>query len=286
MQAEILEQLLARLRKGEPTALVTIVASRGSIPNQVGAKMLVDEHGNLVGGTVGGGEIERLGQQEGAKAIAEGKSRSVSASLTETKAHGIGMMCGGTCDLFIEVAVRPHRLVLFGGGHVNIEVARIARMLGMPVVVIDDRPEWANASHYPDSTVIVETMTAGATQVEWHENDYMIIATAASDTECLRLALTLPCRFVGLVASKRKTVQILRNLEGEGLDLSGLLPRLHSPVGLDLGGKTPPEIALSILAEIQAHRNGRDARPLSFVARAKLGATDSKTVEPETVSTP
>jgi xanthine dehydrogenase accessory factor len=129
-------------------------------------------------------------------------------------------------------------------------------------------------------------MTEGAKQVEWHENDYMIIATAASDTECLRLALTLPCRFVGLVASKRKTVQILRNLQGEGLDLSGLLPRLHSPVGLDLGGKTPPEIALSILAEIQAHRNGRDARPLSFVERAKLGATDSKTVEPETVSTP
>lgn len=281
MQAEILEQLLARLRKGEPTALVTIVSSRGSIPNQVGAKMLVDEHGHLVAGTVGGGEIERLGQLEGAKAIAEGKSRSVSASLTETKAHGIGMMCGGTCELFIEVAVRPHRLVLFGGGHVNIEVAQMARQLGLPVVVIDDRPEWANAEHYPAATVIVDQPGTGAKQVSWHENDYMIIATAASDTECLRVARNLPCRYVGLVASKRKTVQILRNLEAEGLDLSELKTRLHSPIGLDLGGKTPPEIALSILAEIQAHRHGRDGRPMSFVERAK---PSPKSVEPETVS--
>jgi xanthine dehydrogenase accessory factor len=120
---EILELLLTRLRSGEATALVTIVASRGSIPNAVGAKMLVDAEGRLVAGTVGGGEIERMGQTEGALAIAEGKSRLFSASLTEKTAHGIGMMCGGTCDLYIEVFVRPHRVVLFGGGHVNIEVA-------------------------------------------------------------------------------------------------------------------------------------------------------------------
>ena len=279
MQAEILEQLLSRLRSGEPTALVTIVASRGSIPNQVGAKMLVDAEGRLVAGTIGGGEIERLGQTEGAKAIAEGKSRTVSASLTEATAHGIGMMCGGTCDLFIEVAVRPARLVLFGGGHVNIEVAKMARMLSLPVVVVDDRSEWANAEHYPEATVIVSTPSEGAKRVEWHENDYLIIATAASDTESLRVAIDLPCRYVGLVASKRKTVQILRNLEAEGRDLSGLKARLRSPIGLDLGGKTPPEIALSILAEIQAHRNGRDGRHLSFVER-----TIPKSVEPETVS--
>lgn len=278
---EILEQLLARLRNGLPTAVVTIVASRGSIPNAVGAKMLVDEQGNLLAGTVGGGEIERMGQQEGAKAIAEGKSRTVSASLTETTAHGIGMMCGGTCDLFIEVHVRAHRLVLFGGGHVNIEVARIARMIDLPVVVVDDRAEWANEQHYPGATVIVATPTEGAKQVQWHENDYLIIATAASDTESLRVASQLPCAYVGLVASKRKTVQILRNLEAEGLDLSGLKSRLRSPVGLNLGGKSPAEVALSIVAEIQAHRNGRDARPLSFVER-----TIPKPVEPETASTP
>jgi xanthine dehydrogenase accessory factor len=278
---EILEQLLARLHSGEPTALVTIVASRGSIPNAVGAKMLVDAQGNLVAGTVGGGEIERMGQAEGARAIAEGKSRLFSASLTEKTAHGIGMMCGGTCDLYIEVYVRPHRLVLFGGGHVNIEVAKIARGLGMPVVVVDDRPEWGNETNFPGATVIVATPTEGASRVEWHENDYLIIATAASDTESLRVARQVPCRYVGLVASKRKTVQILRNLEAEGLDLSELKTRLRAPVGLDLGGKSPEAIGLSVMAEIQAHRNGRDARPLSFVER-----TVPRAAEPETVGTP
>lgn len=278
---DILERLLTRLRNGEPTALVTIVASRGSIPNAVGAKMLVDDQGRLIAGTVGGGEIELMGQQEGAKAIAEGKSRLFSASLTEKTAHGIGMMCGGTCDLFIEVHVRPHRVVLFGGGHVNIEVAKLARGLGMPVVVVDDRDVWANDTNYPGATVIVATPTEGASRVEWHENDYLIIATAASDTESLRVARNLPCKYVGLVASKRKTVQILRNLEAEGLELESLKTRLRAPVGLDLGGKTPPEIALSIMAEIQAHRNGRDARALSFVER-----TVPRAAETQTASTP
>lgn len=264
---ETLESLLQYLRGSKPVALVTIVGSSGSIPNAVGAKMIVDADGTLLAGTVGGGEIEREGQRLAKIALSEGKSRMASYHLTEKHAHGIGMMCGGTAHLFIEVYVTPTRLVLVGGGHVNIEVAKLARGLGLNVVVIDERPEWANTAHYPDTTIILERPAAGIGQVDWRETDYLVIATADADTESLRAALDLPCRYVGLVASKRKTIQILKNLEAEGHDLSGLKERLRSPVGLDLGGKAPAALALSILAEIQAHRHGRDARPLSYVDR-------------------
>lgn len=264
---EILEALLSYVREGRPVASVTIVSSTGSIPNAVGARMIVSDAGELLAGTVGGGEVEREGLKVAAAAIAEGKHRAETYRLTEKHAHGIGMMCGGSAQLFIEVFAPATRLVLVGGGHVNIEVYRLARHLGISAVVVDDRPEWANASHYPGAELVLATPKVGLAGLTLSPNDYMLIATAESDTESLRAAIDAPCRYVGLVASKRKTIQILRNLQSEGLDLSGLLPRLRAPVGLDLGGKSPEAIALSILAEIQAHRNGRDARPLNFVDR-------------------
>lgn len=264
---EILEPLLPYLKGDKPVALVTIVGSSGSIPNAVGAKMVVDADGTRLAGTVGGGEIELEAQRLGAEAIASGKSKMGSYHLTEKHAHGIGMMCGGTVHLYMEVYAPSTRLVLVGAGHVNIEVARLARHLGISVTVIDERPEWASVEHYPDTEIIPYRAAEGMKRREWRESDYLIIATADADTESLRTAIQLPCKYVGLVASKRKTVQILKNLEAEGLDLSGLKPRLRSPVGLDLGGKSPAEVALSIVAEIQANRNGRDARHLSFVDR-------------------
>jgi xanthine dehydrogenase accessory factor len=271
---ETLESLLRFIQENRPVALVTIVGASGSIPNAVGAKMVVGAHGELLAGTVGGGEIERMTQGMAAEAIAAGKSRLGSYHLTETHAHGIGMMCGGTVQVFIEVHVPPPRLVLVGGGHVNIAVAALAGTLGFPIVVIDERPEWANARNYPESTLIPERAAAGMARVAFRPSDYLLIATADADTESLRAAIDLPCRYVGLVASKRKTIQILKNLAAEGHDLSGLLPRLRAPVGLDLGGKDPAEIALSVMAEIQAHRHGRDARSLSYVERIPDSALD------------
>ncbi|HEY9854776.1 MAG TPA: XdhC family protein, partial [Stenomitos sp.] len=162
------------------------------------------------------------------------------------------------------------QLVLVGGGHVNIEVAKLARNLDYQVTVIDDRPEWASEANYPEARRIIAEPADGFRQIEWTENSVMLIATRDQDTQALCAAIDLPCRYVGLVASKRKTVQILKNLKAEGRDLSGLLPRLRSPVGLDLGGKNPAAIALSIMAEIQMVRHGKTGQPLNFALEAPV----------------
>jgi xanthine dehydrogenase accessory factor len=266
--SEFLKVQLAFLEEGRPFALVTIVGSAGSIPNAVGAKMLVGADGLRLAGTVGGGEVELTALQEGAAALQEGKNKLLSYRLTEKHAHGIGMMCGGTAQLFIEVSRPQARLILVGGGHVNLEIARLASRLGFRVAVIDDRLEWANESNYPQAELVLMTPKTGLATLAPGKNDYVIVATAESDTESLREMIRWPAAYVGLVASRRKTVQILRNLAGEGLELSGLTRRLRSPVGLDLGGKSPEAIALSVMAEVQAHRHGRSAKPLSYVENA------------------
>jgi xanthine dehydrogenase accessory factor len=265
MALELLEKLQACLRADVPVALVTIVGSTGSIPNEVGAKMLVGAGGILLAGTIGGGDVEHLALQEAGEAIAQGKPRKFKWHLTERNAHGIGMMCGGSAEIFVDVYRPQAQLVLVGAGHVNMAVARIASCLDYRVTVIDDRPEWANEQKYPGAAHVVATPVEGFREVPWTEQHFMVIATRDQDTQALRAAIDLPCRYVGLVASKRKTVQILRNLQAEGLDLSGLLPRLRSPVGLDLGGKSPEAVALSIMAEIQLTRHAKTGQPLSFV---------------------
>lgn len=264
MSLDILEKLASYLRADVPVAVATLVGSSGSIPNEVGAKMIVGAGGVLLAGTIGGGEIEHMAIREAAEAIREGKHRKFKWHLTEKHAHGIGMMCGGSAEVFVEVFRPKLQLVLVGGGHVNIEVAKLARNLDYQVTVLDDRPEWASEANYPGARRIVAEPAEGFRQLEWSEHSFMIIATRDQDTQALRAALDLPCRYVGLVASKRKTVQILKNLKAEGRDLTGLLPRLRSPVGLDLGGKSPAAIALSIMAEIQMVRHGKSGQPLNF----------------------
>ncbi|MBU6429616.1 MAG: XdhC family protein [Cyanobacteria bacterium REEB65] len=268
---ELIDELRTCMAAGVPCATVTVVQITGSIPNEVGAKMLVSSGGELLAGTIGGGAFEHLALGEAALAIAEGKSRLFRMSLTEQQAGGIGMLCGGTAHVFIEVFAPGALLVMVGGGHVNICLWSLARPLGYRGIVIDDRSEWANEQHFPGCRIVPCVDPAEAFgQISWVENSYVVIGTRDQDTASLRAAVEqrLPCRLIGMIASKRKTLQILKNLERAGTDLAELLPRFHAPLGLDLGkSKSPEAVALSIMAEIQAARNAGSGRPLDVANR-------------------
>ncbi|MCC6749027.1 MAG: XdhC family protein [Deltaproteobacteria bacterium] len=263
---ELYRLLRELLERNEACATATIVGASGSIPNAVGATMLVGRGGKLLAGTVGGGAIEHQALAECGAAIAEGKHRSFTYHLTDAEAGGIGMMCGGKAQLFVQVHTPQPQLVLVGAGHIHLELARFVRGLDYRVTVIDDRMEWANAENYPGAEVLNLSPEEAYPRVAWSESSYLVIATRDRDTPALRAAVGLPCRYVGVVASRRKALTILRQLEGEGIDLGPLLPRLYAPVGLALGGRSPAEIALSILAELQLVRHGQAGGHLRVTA--------------------
>lgn len=250
--------LADRLQAGESCATAQIVRVNGSIPNAVGARLLVDAHGQLVGGTVGGGMIEHRTLEAARAALAEGTSRLFTAKLTEHEAGGIGMMCGGQVDVFIEVLQPEAALVLCGAGHINLALARMAKGLGMRVMVIDDRADWANAQNYPDAKVILARPEHVIGTLGLDARSFVIVGTRDRDTEVIVAASKTPVRYIGVVASKRKAIQIVKHLADrkDEVDLAALLPRLHAPIGLALGGRSPEAVALSILAEVQAERYG------------------------------
>ncbi|HBN10145.1 MAG TPA: dehydrogenase [Cyanobacteria bacterium UBA8530] len=261
--SETIKILNARLESGEPCATATVIKTSGSIPTEVGAKMLVAPDGSLLAGTVGGGLLESVVLEAAGKSLKEGRSEIFSYTLTEEDAGGMGMVCGGNLQVFIEVFASQDQLVLVGGGHVNLALAKLAAPFGFHLAVVDDRPEWANESNFPGATLSLAPPSEAFKEIALNPSSFVVIATRGHrfDQEALEAALDHPSRYIGMIGSKKKVLEVLREIGGKR-DLEKDLPRIFAPIGLDLGGKSPVAVALSILAEIAMVRNERQGGSL------------------------
>jgi xanthine dehydrogenase accessory factor len=166
----------------------------------------------------------------------------------------------GEVRYFIQPAALPETVFIFGAGHIARELAPICSALGFRTVVIDDRSDFANAERFPTATrlLVAESYEDCFGRLDIDEAGYIVIVTHghAHDRTVLSFALKTPARYIGMIASRRKREIIYRSLEEEGAALEDLA-RAHSPIGLDIGARTPAEIAVSIAAELIAVRTGR-----------------------------
>lgn len=247
--------------RGETIALVTVTAIEGSAPRQPGTSMIVHADGSITG-TIGGGNVEDLSREAALEAIESGEPRHEQYELRPQ--GNTGMVCDGYMEVFINVLEGRRRLIIAGGGHIAVPTARIADAVGYRPVVIEDRDEFADEERFPAARVIHGTIEEGFDTTAVTENTAVVIATRSSalDRRAAEAALESDAFYVGCVASQSKAAHIREGLGEEGVDPAAI-ERLHSPVGLDTGADSPGEIALSILAEIEAVRTGTDATPLS-----------------------
>lgn len=158
------------------------------------------------------------------------------------------------------------RLILCGGGHVSLELAHIAARLEFELVVIDDRPEFANMARFPMAhqvlcTPFEEAMDALGSR----DTDFYAILTRghAFDKECLAHVLRGQYAYVGMIGSRTKVAAVYKALREEGFSQE-MLDGVHSPIGLSIGGQTPAEIAVSIaaqLVQVRAQRGPGAVRP-------------------------
>src|SRR5438445_285806 len=206
-------------REGRRFAIATVVRTVGSTPQVVGAKLLVDDLGRLVG-TLGGGRVEGDAFVEAKRVIETGDSSLREYELTEELAWDTGLVCGGTMWISIEPG---ERVLRFAGRD----------LLGDVLVA-----------------------SAGG-------NKFIIMRTCGHklDAHCLRAAVKSDARYVGLRESKRKSILTSQMLRDEGV-AEERIRAVHAPIGLDLGGRTPAEIALSVMAELSLERYGGSGKPL------------------------
>lgn len=211
---ELFEQILHALERGENVVLCSILASSGSAPRGAGAKMAVFLDGTALG-TIGGGAVERIAQQQALELFRTGASYCQAFCLAPNQVNDIGMICGGTVMVYFRFF-----------DHCSPQDAALVR-------------------------AILELLQSGQDEVHITPRDYVVIMTPGhqADREVLLQAMKTPACYVGCIGSRHKIASTNQYLMDNGVE-EAELSRIHAPIGITIFAETPEEIAISIAAEL------------------------------------
>jgi xanthine dehydrogenase accessory factor len=252
---ELLRLALAAREEGRNHATITIVSTSGSSPRKNG-KLLVFDSGETYG-TIGGGAIERVAIEHALVCIRRGKGDYIEYDLAK---GDVRMACGGNMALLTEIFRARPKLVICGAGHVGLALASMARPAGFDICFFDDRERAALPGEVSDedSYTRTESFAKGLADANLPKGAYYVIVTHghACDAEALEVVLPKQAAYIGMIGSKNKIRTVYQTLIARGVAREDL-KKVYSPIGLDIGGETPEEIALAILAEMIGVRYGR-----------------------------
>jgi xanthine dehydrogenase accessory factor len=270
MDSEIYRAVASALDRGEAAALVTIVATSGSTPQRVGAKMIAYADGRTEG-TIGGGCYENDALGKAREAIRLRRPQLVHYALNDDLAAETGLICGGQMDVYIEPLEPAAHLYVIGAGHVSLELARVALQVGFHLHVLDDRAKFASEERFPGAEVVVDDIPAWLSRTPLPPSAFVVVVTRGHryDLDAMRVLVSRPSRYLGLIGSRAKVLRVFEALRAEGATPEQLA-HVHAPIGLDIGAVSPAEIAVSIAAELIAARSGRLDEP--HVAAASLAS--------------
>ena len=244
---QIFEKIMDLLRRGGSGLLATVIDTdqwrAGQIP-----KMLIHSKGERIGSLLGIQEVE------------EAIDKRMDHILQEK--HPSTILCrdrrGNRLSIFLEPVISDPVLYIFGGGHVSAQVVPLAHRVGFKVVVIDDRPEFADSARFPFADEVYQySFEDVVDRIRVDESSYLVIVTRghAHDKTVLAQSLNTCAGYIGMIGSRRKISIIYKKLLEEGYTQEDI-DRVHSPIGLDIGAETPEEIAVSIIAELIKVRAG------------------------------
>jgi xanthine dehydrogenase accessory factor len=240
-------------------ALCQIVRTEGSTPGKPGWKMLVRVDGSTIG-NLGGGAFEALVSLDASQKLAESTAESDLKRyyFTEKAVRGepTGMVCGGMAEVFVEIMTAPPVMVICGAGPVGQALARAGELVDLDVLVVEDRAEFLQASGFPDSIQRRQVdRDYGSDFLDEVRNRELLIAivTRCWETDSAALASVLRqsppfVSYLGLMGSKRKIERVKEEVVAAGQTVDE--QRLHAPIGLPIGGDSPGEIAVAIVAEM------------------------------------
>ncbi|MYX75946.1 XdhC family protein, partial [Streptomyces sp. SID3915] len=223
----------------------------------LGRPLLVRPDGGHEGGLGGHPDLDRTAAAEARALLDAGRTATVVIGAE-------GSRCGSPVTLLVESSVPPPRMIVFGAIDFAAALVRAGRFLGYHVTVCDARPVFATAARFPDAHEVVVDWPhryLASTDVDARTALCVLTHDAKFDIPLLELALRLPVGYVGAMGSRRTHLERNERLREAGV-AEHRLAALHSPIGLDLGARTPEETALSIVAEIVAGRRGGSGVPL------------------------
>ena len=267
-RTDLLDLMTALRARREPYALATVVETQGSASAKPGAKALIAQDGTLLTGWVGGGCAESAVRETALDCLRSGEPKVIDLDLDD-EVLGTGMPCGGSMRVFVEPVLPRPALWILGHGRVAECLSRFGSTLGFRVVV-NDTPA-PDPARYPDAEEIIgddydyERLTPNA-------EDAVVIATQHKGDHISAVrALRSPARYIAIIASRKRSGLVLDYLREQGFGEEEIA-RIRAPAGLDLGARTPEEIALSVVSEIVMLRRGGSGGPMRGTADVRRGA--------------
>ncbi|MBX0331393.1 XdhC/CoxI family protein [Oscillochloris sp. ZM17-4] len=227
------------VRAGRPVATATIIGG-----GHIGAKLLIFADGGVRGG-MGDESLERRVVADALPMLAQAVTRAVEYA-------DLGV------SVFIESFAPPPTLFMVGGVHISIALGAMAKVLGFHTVVVDARSAFATDERFPHADELVIAWPDEALEGRLDARSCVAVLThdPKLDDPALRVALASPAKYIGALGSQKTHAARLGRLRAEGFG-EEQLARIHGPIGLPIGARTPGEIALSILAEVVKSQRGK-----------------------------
>ena len=251
MAKDIFDVVTELRASGRPFAVATVVETTGSVSAKTSSKAVIDENGRVVAGWVGGGCAESATCHTAIQCIQSGQTAILEVDMDD-EVLGAGMPCGGHMRVYVEPVLPRPTLWIMGHGRVAECLCSLADMVGLDVVVNDplvDRERYPAASR-----LITNDLDYGALCPA--PGDFVVIATQhKGDHMSMKRALSSGVRYIALIASRKRSRLVLDYLRQEGMG-DQEIERVMALSGLDLGARTPEEIALCVMSEIVLVRRG------------------------------
>ena len=277
MDRRLTREALRLLDRHQPFVRATVVRATGSVPGKLGASMIVRDDGSTIG-TVGGAALEERVKELAARVLASRSGDLQHFDLQAWRPGGLPSLCGGSVDIALEyVAARPN-LLLWGGGHVAHALAALLPTLEYDHSVADDRIDWVGADRFPSADrreVVDPERLWDVFEPAEFTHLYILGYDALKDTEVLYRSLSRFPNIIGFIASASKRARVFATLRRRGAS-EAQLARVRSPIGVPIGAQSPPEIAVSVVAEIVRSLHpepGADPRARAARARERAPPT-------------
>ena len=269
MDEQVLQALVTSIDRRESVALLTVTEAGGEFAAARGRHCVIWP--DLARGVVGDlnlGPLAAQAVEDARRALDERRHRHLAYDREQ-----------GSVRIFVEVQAQPPHLVVVGAGHIAVPLASIASTCDFVVTVLDDRPQYAHPARFPTADRVI----AGPFQAELRDlraagrldnHTYIVLVTRGHqyDVECLVEVLDDPLAYIGMIGSQRRIRAVFDLLESEQGIPAAKFDRVHAPVGIDIGARTPAEIAVCIMAEVINVMRGGPAPSLGDQIREERAA--------------
>lgn len=242
MSEEFLREVRRRVEAEEAVVVVTVVAS----PTGVGQRMLIYPDGSTKG-SLGSAALDQRAKSDYREQLLKSESKTLAYETP-----------GGETLIFYDVYPAPDRLLVFGGVHVAVPLVELARTLGFRTTVIDARGQWATRERFPKADeIVVSYADEYLDTARLDLSTYVVVLThdPKLDDPAIIRAVQHDVRYIGAIGSRRTHAGRIERLKAAGIT-DEQIAKIHAPIGLDIRARNPEEIALSILGEMIAAKNG------------------------------